>query len=110
MNRVDPQVRSDLLELQKRAREKKYWEQIFLKESDIIRSVNYWLPQTTSLLLVEALKQDLRLMPLYEAVVNWCDPNIGLGNQFPLQILEIAKKILPPEEEPQANDVNSLNN
>lgn len=97
-NRVDAHVRDELLKLQKRARDKRHWEQVFLKESDIIRTVNHWLPTTNSLLLAEALKNDLRILPLHEAVASWCNPDTGLGNQFPLQILDIARKILPEEQ------------
>lgn len=96
---VDASVRQELLELQKRAKEKRSWEQLFLQEREIIFTVNDWLPQTSSLLLPEALKQDLRLMPLFEAIASWCDPEGGLGNQFPLEILKIARKLLPEEQD-----------
>ena len=104
MNRVPIDIKEQLLELQKRAKDKKYWEHNFLTEKDIIRSVSSWLPETNSLLLPEVLKNDLRIMPLYEAVANWCDPDSGLGNQFPLQILEVVNKILPPEEQVKDGD------
>lgn len=99
MYRVDPQVRSELAELQKRAKNKRSWEQTFLSDRQIVMTVNDWFPQTNSLLLIDAIKQDLKLMPLYEAVATWCDSDNGLSNQFPLQILEIAKKLLPEEQD-----------
>jgi hypothetical protein len=99
MLRLDAKIREELTALQKRAREKKSWEQVFLDEKQIILTVNNWLQQTHSLLLIEALKNDLRSMPVHEALASWCDPLSGLASQFPQEILNIAKIMLPEEQE-----------
>jgi hypothetical protein len=91
-------VREKLLELRKRALQKRTEGNRFLSDRESVVLLAHCLPQTNSLILAEALKQDLKTHPLYDAVANWCDPDNGIGKNFPLQILEVAERLLPVEK------------
>jgi hypothetical protein len=99
MDRINPETEAKLLKIRKAALEKRTWQSKFLTEKESALLLARLLPQTNSLPLVEALKNELRTRPLYDAVASWCDTQIGLASQFPEQILQIASGILPLENE-----------
>lgn len=99
MDRITPDVAIKLQELRKRALEQRTWQGAYLSEKECALLLARVLPQTNSLILVDALKTELCSRPLYDAVASWCDIENGLAAQFPLQILQVASGILPPEKE-----------
>lgn len=96
---VEPTIKEKFLKYRETAKEKGRYEQKYLNEKEIILTVARILPTTSSLTLAEAMKNDLRTMPFYDAVASWCDTEVGLAVHFPQAILQVASSILPLETE-----------
>jgi hypothetical protein len=94
MQTANIEEREKLVSYRNRAKKIPSWENRFLQEKDIILLLARILPETPSLTLAEAMKEDLRNMSLYNALASWCDPETGLGKFYPKQILQVAEKLI----------------
>lgn len=84
--------------IRKIATERGRFEQRYLNEKEVLITAARCLPVTTSLTLPEAIKHDLRIMTVCDAVASWCDVKDGLARQFPKEVLGIVETLLPTEK------------
>lgn len=101
MLKLNASLKEELLALKTIASQKRLerGNNNFLSSTQVSINIARWLPTTNSLLLIEALKNDLTSMPIYDCLTLWLDCDRGLASQFPQEILNIAKQLLPEEKE-----------
>jgi hypothetical protein len=83
----------ELNKFKRLAKNVEYYANPTLSSKEIVMFLANVLPETKCLSLPEIIKVDLSIYPVFTAIALWCDSSIGVGRQYPSEVIHISQKL-----------------
>jgi hypothetical protein len=83
----------ELTKLQGLAKKVEYYANPTMDQRQAIMFLAGALPETRCLSLPEIIKKDLYIYPVFTAIALWCDPDVGVGREYPEEVTRISQEL-----------------